>query len=132
MSRIFIHRESYMLDLTLEVKDNTSWVKNNISRTGSFVCDTIEPFEFRTLKTPDDYIGEIKYYSTLRDGSNKTLITNIFTPSQRNTEYTIYAETTLPSGELVRSNFITVSDKRTKSYFKDVQFNIIDLTIELH
>jgi len=42
MSRIFIHRESYMLDLTLEVKDNTSWVKNNISRTGGFICDTIE------------------------------------------------------------------------------------------
>lgn len=132
MSRIFIHRESYMLDLTLEVKDNTFWVKNDIIRTGGFVCDTIEPFEFRTLKNPDDYVGEIKYYSTLRDGSNKTLITNIFIPSQRNTEYTIYAETTLPSGKLVRSNSITVSDKRTKSYFKDVQFNMIDLTVELH
>ena len=127
MSRIFIHRESYMLDLTLEVKDNTSWVKNNISRTGGFICDTIEPFEFRTLKTPDDYTGEIKYYSTLRDGSNKTLITNIFTPSQRNTEYTIYAETTLPSGKLVRSNSITVSDNKVKSLFKDVKFNLFPL-----
>ena len=127
MSRIFIHRESYMLDLTLEVKDNTSWVKNNISRTGGFVCDTIEPFEFRTLKTPDDYVGEIKYYSTLRDGSNKTLITNIFTPSQRNTEYIIYAETTLLSGKLVRSNSITVSDNRIKSFFKDVKFNLLPL-----
>ena len=125
MSRIFIHRESYMLDLTLEVKDNNSWVKNDIIRTGGFVCDTIEPFEFRTLKTPDDYAGEIKYYSTLRDGSNKTLITNIFTPSQRNTEYTIYAETTLPSGKLVRSNSITVSDNKIKSLFKDVKFNIL-------
>lgn len=125
MSRIFIHRESYMLDLTLEVKDNNSWVKNDIIRTGGFVCDTIEPFEFRTLKTPDDYAGEIKYYSTLRDGSNKTLITNIFIPSQRNTEYVIYAETTLPSGKLVRSNSITVSDKKIKSIFKNVKFNIL-------
>lgn len=125
MSRIFIHRESYMLDLTLEVKDNNSWVKNDIIRTGGFVCDTIEPFEFRTLKNPDNYIGEIKYYSTLRDGSNKTLITNIFTPSQRNTEYTIYAETTLPSGKLVRSNSIIVSDNKIKSLFKDVKFNIL-------
>ena len=125
MSRIFIHRESYMLDLTLEVKDNNSWVKNDIIRTGGFVCDTIEPFEFRTLKNPSDYAGEIKYYSTLRDGSGKTQITNIFTPSERNTEYVIYAETTLPSGKLVRSNSITVSDKKIKSLFKDVKFNIL-------
>ena len=125
MSRIFIHRESYMLDLTLEVKDNTSWIKNDIIRTGGFVCDTIEPFEFRTLKNPSDYAVEIRYYRTLKDGSGKTQITNIFTPPERNTEYVVYAETTLPSGKAVRSNSITVSDKKTKSVFKNIKFNIL-------
>ena len=110
--------------LTLEVKKDNNWVRENVTLTGCSVCNKVNSFEFRNTTDPSDFTGTVKTFAT--DCVNTTEITSILTPAAFNKSYKVYSQTSLPNGNIIKSNEITVSDNRNYFKINNVDFNILE------
>lgn len=110
--------------LTLEVKKDSNWVRDNIILEGCSMCKKPNSFEFRNTTDPSDFTGVVKIFAT--DGVTITEITSVLTPTTFKKSYRVYSQTTLPNGNIVKSNEITVNDNRNHFKINDIDFNILE------